>query len=877
MFAAKPTVTALLVAGALCPSAWAAIPAKPSIAGDTHFAVIEVDHGATSYNQLINVKPAAEVSVTWNLWHGELGDTAKVLLDDQVVWQGPSAASGTAEFEVSKAGRYQLTVALCNAEGCTSSDPMSIQVADTDGSHLAPLDFQLKENNRPYTNTSGKVVGAYFVEWGVYGRAFPVEKIPAQNLTHILYGFIPMCGGDGINDALKSMPQSYAALQRSCSGREDFTVTLHDLWAAVQMPQGELKNWQDPYRGNFGNLMALKRTYPDLKILPSIGGWTLSDPFFHFADETKRSTFVASVKTFLKTWKFFDGVDIDWEFPGGEGANPALGSASDGATYLTLMAELRAMLDELEAETGRRYQLTSAISAGDDKIAKVDYQQAQQYMDHIFVMTYDFNGAWQNTSLGHQTALYDAHWDQDTRYTTAKGIQALLGQGVEPGKLVVGAAMYGRGWSGVSGYQDGNPFTGTASGPIKGTWENGVVDYRQIANEFSGPDWQHGYDESAEAPYAFHPATGSLVTYDNPRSVIAKGEYVLANDLGGLFAWEIDADNGDILNAMNQGLGHDDGSGPAPNRAPIANAGADQTVVGPAQITLRGSQSRDPDGDPLSYQWAQSSGPVLTLSDADSANASFSLTATDETVQYGFTLTVTDPDGLSSSDSVIITNQAEVPNQAPTVSLQAEWVVTAGHSLTLSASASDPDQDALTYQWNLPEGLSSTSQNQNALTLTAPSVAESTVFTIQVVVSDGSLDASASTLVTVNPSDSGNGNGSGNGSGSGNGDRCVTTDANASGVPAWSSEAIYVGGDRVSYDQLIWRAKYWIRHDAPSLAHDAWTLESDVELGWSAAVAYSGGETVNHQGRRWQAAWWTRNDEPGNTGVWKDIGPASCQ
>ena len=57
--------------------------------------------------------------------------------------------------------------------------------------------------------------------------------------------------------------------------------------------------------------MALKQRYPDLKILPSIGGWTLSDPFYEFGDKTKRDKFVASVKRFLQTWKFYDGVDID--------------------------------------------------------------------------------------------------------------------------------------------------------------------------------------------------------------------------------------------------------------------------------------------------------------------------------------------------------------------------------------------------------------------------------------------------------------------------------------------------------------------------------------------------------------------------------------
>jgi chitinase len=53
-------------------------------------------------------------------------------------------------------------------------------------------------------------------------------------------------------------------------------------------------------------------------VLPSIGGWTLSDPFFTWATRLS-ARFVSSVKDFLQTWKFFDGVDIDWEFPGGGG------------------------------------------------------------------------------------------------------------------------------------------------------------------------------------------------------------------------------------------------------------------------------------------------------------------------------------------------------------------------------------------------------------------------------------------------------------------------------------------------------------------------------------------------------------------------------
>ncbi|WP_250847436.1 glycosyl hydrolase family 18 protein, partial [Escherichia coli] len=85
-------------------------------------------------------------------------------------------------------------------------------------------------------------------------------------------------------------------------------------------------------KGNFGQLMAIKQAYPHLKILPSVGGWTLSDPFYAMKDKTKRDKFVTSVKEFLLTWKFFDGVDIDWEYPGANGASTTLASDKDGET-----------------------------------------------------------------------------------------------------------------------------------------------------------------------------------------------------------------------------------------------------------------------------------------------------------------------------------------------------------------------------------------------------------------------------------------------------------------------------------------------------------------------------------------------------------------
>ena len=195
----------------------------------------------------------------------------------------------------------------------------------------------------------------------------------------------------------------------------------------------------------------------------------MSDPFYHMNDSAIRARFVASVKDFLKTRKFFDGVDIDWEFPGGGGVNESLGNPQvDKATYTALMHDLRTMLNELSAETGRTYELTSAIGAGKDKIEDVDYTTAQQYLDHIFLMSYDFYGAWSMTDLGHRLRCMHQHGVR-TPTTPPKMALTRCWSRAYSRKIVVGTGMYGRGWTGVHGYTGNNPFTGTATDGVKGT------------------------------------------------------------------------------------------------------------------------------------------------------------------------------------------------------------------------------------------------------------------------------------------------------------------------------------------------------------------------------------------------------------------------
>lgn len=844
----RVTLCAASIAMALSGTAMAA-PATPSVdvygSNNLQFSKVELAMESTAgYNQMVKYYDQAPIAVKFNQWSGTTGNTYKIYFDGAQVATGPITGSQTtANFSYAQGGVYQMAIEACDATGCSKSAPVEITIADTDGSHLKPLVMNIDPNNKTYTTDKDTVVGTYFVEWGIYDRKYTVDNIPADNLTHILYGFIPICGP---NESLKSVGgNSYNALMTACNGVNDYEVVIHDPWAAYQksFPQAG-HQYSSPIKGNYAMLMALKQRNPDLKILPSIGGWTLSDPFFDFTNKANRDTFVASVKKFLTTWKFYDGVDIDWEYPGGGGQAADRGDpVNDGPAYIALMRELRAMLDELQSETGRTYELTSAIGVGHDKIEDVNYGEAIQYMDYIFAMTYDFYGGWNNV-LGHQTALYCGSFmrpgqcdgkgvDENGEpykgpaYTADNGIQLLLAQGVPANKLVLGAAMYGRGWEGVmpaSLSDPTDPMTGVGNGKLKGTsaqgvWEAGVIDYKGIKSFMLGANntgingFEYGYDAQAEAPWVWNRTTGQLVTFDDNRSIKAKGAYARNLGLAGLFSWEIDADNGDILNAMHESLAGG-GTTPPANRVPTANAGVDQSVVGPVSVVLDGGASKDSDGTIVSYVWQQTAGTAVSLVNANSARASFDAAEVVQVQTLTFKLTVTDNKGATASDVVTVTvkpKATEPVNTPPVAVITAPSNASAGEVVVVDASASsDVDQDTLTFAWDVPAGLNATIQGAS-VSFVAPEYTQDTTLSFTVTVSDGKAAASASASVIVAKKDSGGG------------DTCSNL---------WDKSAVYTGGQQVSWAGKVWEAK-----------------------------------------------WWTTGENPSTTGVWgvwKEIGPASC-
>jgi chitinase len=343
----------------------------------------------------------------------------------------------------------------------------------------------------------------------------------------------------------------------------------------------EPANWQKLYAGNLNQLRLLKQLHPDLSIGFAIGGWTLSGNFStNLDDAAGRETFTQSIIDHLEYYDFFSSVDFDWEYPGGGGLASNAVNSQDGSHLALTLQLLDQKLQALEARSGRSIEISIATAGGAEKLANINLQGIDAYVDFYNVMTYDFHGGWESRT-GHQAAMTgDAGG-----YDVVTAIDQFRQAGIAMDKVVLGAPAYTRAWGGVAaGSSFGYGQSGDAS-LAAGSYEKGNYDQKDLITGIENGSYQLVWDDSNKAAFAYNPTSRIWSSVETTATIAGKAAYVQEAGLGGMMFWAISNDSEGPQSLI--GAAHDalvDGTALASiaGRAP----GFDHVLGGDGQFSL---------------------------------------------------------------------------------------------------------------------------------------------------------------------------------------------------------------------------------------------------------------------------------------------------
>lgn len=747
---------------------------------------------------------------------------------------------------------YEVGIKPLAAPGTPSTTQGSLSTVD--GATVNRETFCL---NQQYNIPEGVEVGSYFATWGVYGRKYFPQDVPVERMSEVYIAFAAICG-----DNTGAYSQG-AGAKRECGNphngesapyyipgikslQDDKVTFVDDSWAWYDNKMNaNLTGLPDSM---IGTMLDWKRRNPNLKIVVSVGGWSYSRPFYDvLADNERRNTLVQSIVDTLSQPGFdmIDGIDIDYEFPGGGGLDTDKGNpAIDGANYLLFAKELRAALTDLGDSKDRYYKLTAAMGVGEDKLANwaqsSTVSELLDQLDRLGLMTYDFEGAWSGYA-GFNSALDEPG---DTKQVQSikgalKTLQSLHGvRNDQLNKIAIGYPAYTRSTMIKPGITDPSsiPLSDGKGGGKYGTVEGGILSYFDLVERVIGPDGQglngwkiYSYPEFG-ATMAYHPDTGEVHSFMSPDDVRAVAEFVKETGLRGMFSWQIDDDNGELHQAVLDGLGLQSGS-VTPGKPAAYAPDCQEIKSSVSDLVIKPGMTFSADGKV--YQataWA---------SNCPGAGAAW------EQAQWSELGNITDFQAFGVSYG------------------KTEDVVV------------EPSQGTTTP-------VMPTTPN-NADTTTTPKDTEEPMS------EPSATDGSQTTANT--PSDTGQNTTSSN----------MASDASGS---TWSGSTVYNTGDVVVHNGSTWTAGWWTQGEEPGTTGEwgVWkklagnapaapaattpTTQSTTPTAeptqsnsgstptavsgstWDSSAVYNNGDVVTHNGADWAAQWWTQGEEPGTTGEW---------
>ncbi|GJJ07068.1 hypothetical protein Clacol_001267 [Clathrus columnatus] len=279
----------------------------------------------------------------------------------------------------------------------------------------------------------------------------------------------------------------------------------------------------------------LKQRNSALRVYLSIGGWSFNDPptstiFSQLVASSEHTqAFINSALTILQTYGF-DGIDIDWEYPG---AYDRGGGPADTANYVTFMSKVKSAFQPYG------YGLTFTAPSSYWYLQHFDLPGLLKSADWVNVLTYDLHGVWDGTdpSIG---PIVLAHTNLTEIMQT---MQLFRNVAINPAQIAMGIGFYGRSFqlADPSCSDPGCVFSGPAdAGPCSGN--PGTLMFSEIESIINDNDLEPTFDEAAAVKYIVWNGN-QWVSYDDAQTLQMKLNYANSICLSGTLIWSLDQDD----------------------------------------------------------------------------------------------------------------------------------------------------------------------------------------------------------------------------------------------------------------------------------------------------------------------------------------------
>ena len=260
----------------------------------------------------------------------------------------------------------------------------------------------------------------------------------------------------------------------------------------------------------------------------ALGGWGSGGFSEAVRTPESRTKFAQSIVNLLRKYQF-DGVDIDWEYPGSSVAG--IDSHPSDTINLTLFCqELYPMIKSYRSDA----LLTMAVAA----TTSFDFRGLKDCVDYFNLMTYDHSIG--DSSAYHHTSLYSGVY---AKTSVDSAVTKLINWGAPANKIIIGAAFYGR----TAAFANNDQLK--LGGKLITTLSN-TYSYSKIEEGIRNGTYVEMFDEEAQANYIIMDipnSTGRFITYDGIQSITAKCNYVKTKNLAGIMFWEYTQDKNGTL------------------------------------------------------------------------------------------------------------------------------------------------------------------------------------------------------------------------------------------------------------------------------------------------------------------------------------------